>query len=176
MIRVRSVHPDIWTDGRFVSLSPEARLLAIRLWSQAAGPGIVPYVNGIDDLIACDLVRVVGHGMFCSRHLGRPRLPWPSDGSVNRHVGYLISKPQARSCFARSLGVSLTVWRKLRSAVFKRDGYACSYCARTDLPIECDHITAVSRGGLTVMENLTAACRPCNRKKGSKSLAEWRPA
>lgn len=173
---IRSVHPDIWTDAGFISASPEARLLAIRLWSQSIGPGIVSGADGIDALIASGLMKPVGPGMFCLRHFGRPKLPWPSEGSVSRYVEYLARSSQARSCLKRSLGVSLTVWRRLRSAVLARDGYTCSYCKKIGGPIECDHVIAVSRGGLTVMDNLVAACRPCNRKKGAKSLAEWRPA
>lgn len=44
----------------------------------------------------------------------------------------------------------------------------CSYCSG---PGGCiDHIVPVRAGGQTVVENLTAACRSCNRSKGNKTL------
>lgn len=74
----------------------------------------------------------------------------------------------------RPLDVTYHEWIALRSAVFARDGYRCIYCEMaTDSP-ECDHIHPVSRGGLTFMENLATACKPCNRSKGAKTLDEWR--
>jgi hypothetical protein len=41
---------------------------------------------------------------------------------------------------------------------------------------EIDHRRAYSKGGETVDSNLDAACRTCNRSKGSKDLGtEWVP-
>jgi 5-methylcytosine-specific restriction endonuclease McrA len=37
-----------------------------------------------------------------------------------------------------------------------------------------DHMTPVSRGGETVDENLTTACRDCNRQKRAKTADEFR--
>ena len=54
--------------------------------------------------------------------------------------------------------------------VLARDGYECAYCGgRADT---MDHITPRAAGGPHAWENVTAACRPCNAKKGDKSLAE----
>lgn len=39
MARIRSVHPGIWTDERFVSVSAQARLLWIGLWSECDDEG-----------------------------------------------------------------------------------------------------------------------------------------
>lgn len=39
MPRIRSIHPGIWTDEAFVSLSPHARLLLIGLWTEADDKG-----------------------------------------------------------------------------------------------------------------------------------------
>lgn len=74
----------------------------------------------------------------------------------------------------RPLDVTYQRWIELREAVFARDGYRCVYCEMaTDSP-ECDHIHPVSRGGLTFLQNLATACKPCNRSKGAKTLDEWR--
>lgn len=39
MARIRSVHPSLWTDAAFVSLSPMARLLLIGLWGESDDKG-----------------------------------------------------------------------------------------------------------------------------------------
>lgn len=39
MARIRSVHPGLWTDESFVSVSPLARLLAIGLWNECDDQG-----------------------------------------------------------------------------------------------------------------------------------------
>jgi HNH endonuclease len=57
-------------------------------------------------------------------------------------------------------GVMLT-----RQNVFKRDGQRCQYCgAHEDLTL--DHVLPKSRGGKSSWDNLVAACRRCNAKKG----------
>jgi hypothetical protein len=39
MARIRSVHPGLWTDEAFVSVSPTARLLAIGIWNECDDQG-----------------------------------------------------------------------------------------------------------------------------------------
>ena len=72
----------------------------------------------------------------------------------------------------RVLDVSPGEWRALRSVVFARDGFACNYCGAID-DMECDHVIPVARGGLSVLANLVAACKKCNRSKGASLLEEW---
>ena len=71
--------------------------------------------------------------------------------------------------------------------VCSRDRYVCAYqiedlCQGKATTI--DHIVPTSRGGENTWENVVAACRACNAKKGSKSLSDlgwelktkpWRP-
>jgi hypothetical protein len=64
-------------------------------------------------------------------------------------------------------------WPPLRAAVFERDDYTCRYCGKRGTPLECDHVTPVSKGGKTDESNLVTACRSCNRSKGAKTLEEW---
>ncbi len=59
----------------------------------------------------------------------------------------------------------------LRAEVMRSE--ACAYCGCTSGPFEVDHITPVSRGGTNDPENLTCACRSCNRSKGAKTVKEW---
>lgn len=65
-------------------------------------------------------------------------------------------------------------WAEMRAAVFARDGYACTYCGAHGGRLECDHVIPVSRGGPSVMSNLTTACFACNRSKRHKTPQEWR--
>lgn len=64
-------------------------------------------------------------------------------------------------------------WATIRSRVFARDDFTCTYCGAKGVKIECDHIQPVSRGGGHDDSNLTTACRKCNRSKRAKTLAEW---
>lgn len=66
-----------------------------------------------------------------------------------------------------------SVWAVLRSEVFERDNYTCTYCGERGGKLECDHIIPVAKGGGHDLANLTTACRPCNRSKRDKTLAEW---
>lgn len=74
----------------------------------------------------------------------------------------------------RRLQIESGEWAELRSAVFARDNYTCTYCGKRGARLEADHIIPVRHGGETSMGNLATACFSCNRSKGSKSLAEWR--
>jgi 5-methylcytosine-specific restriction endonuclease McrA len=71
------------------------------------------------------------------------------------------------------LDVSASEWLRLRVSVFERDCYICVYCGDNEKELDCDHVMPRSRGGLSVMANLVAACFTCNRSKGSKTLEEW---
>ena len=64
-------------------------------------------------------------------------------------------------------------WDVIRSIIFERDGYTCTYCG-SDKRLEGDHILPLSRGGSNAFENLVTACKPCNLAKGSKTPEEWR--
>ena len=55
-----------------------------------------------------------------------------------------------------------------RRSVFARDAHRCQYCAAAAENI--DHVIPRSRGGEHAWENVVAACRPCNAKKGDQLL------
>jgi len=65
-------------------------------------------------------------------------------------------------------------WRVLRTAVFARDNYTCTYCGERGKKLECDHIIPVAKGGSHDLGNLTTACKACNQSKRDKTLEEWR--
>jgi len=51
-----------------------------------------------------------------------------------------------------------------RRAVFSRDQYRCQYCGSQAENL--DHVIPRSRGGTHTWENVVAACRRCNTRKG----------
>lgn len=57
-----------------------------------------------------------------------------------------------------------------RRAVFARDAHRCQYCGRQAENL--DHIVPRSRSGDHTWENVVAACRPCNTRKGDRTPAE----
>lgn len=64
---------------------------------------------------------------------------------------------------------------KLRGQIKARDNFACQQCgvsvqAEPHLLLEVDHILPVSKGGLSVPENLQTLCWRCNRTKGAKII------
>jgi len=58
-----------------------------------------------------------------------------------------------------------------RFNVFLRDRFTCQYCgSRADLTFA--HVVPRSKGGLTIWENVVAACSPCNLRKADKMPAD----
>ena len=57
--------------------------------------------------------------------------------------------------------------------VYRRDGYACRYCGRDDIPLTVDHLVLWEDGGPSIEENLVSACKRCNSMKGTTSYKEF---
>jgi 5-methylcytosine-specific restriction endonuclease McrA len=61
-----------------------------------------------------------------------------------------------------------------RRTVLARDQHTCQYCGtqpgKSSLTV--DHVIPRSKGGLTVWENVVAACAACNQRKGNRSPAD----
>ncbi len=57
--------------------------------------------------------------------------------------------------------------------VFKRDNYECRYCGNDDTPLTVDHLVCWEAGGPSIIENLVAACRKCNKVRGDTPYAAW---
>ena len=60
-------------------------------------------------------------------------------------------------------------------ALLESQEYKCEYCGADllETSYHLDHIVPVSKGGTSYIENITAACPPCNLSKGAKDLDEW---
>jgi hypothetical protein len=68
----------------------------------------------------------------------------------------------------------ITISKKLRFEVFKRDSFSCQYCGQKapDVVLNCDHIVPVAEGGQNDILNLVTSCFDCNSGKGARSLSE----
>lgn len=58
-----------------------------------------------------------------------------------------------------------------RDMLFSRDRHMCAYCGVrfVQADLEMEHVVPRALGGRTVWENLVAACRPCNQRKGNRT-------
>jgi 5-methylcytosine-specific restriction endonuclease McrA len=58
----------------------------------------------------------------------------------------------------------------VRRVLFCRDNWRCAYCGRDGGPrdLTVDHVKPLSRGGEHAWDNVVAACRRCNHRKGSR--------
>lgn len=66
----------------------------------------------------------------------------------------------------------MSLSKKARFEVFKRDSFTCQYCGKKapDIVLEVDHIEPVSKGGTDDYLNLTTSCRDCNAGKSDRRL------
>ena len=85
----------------------------------------------------------------------RLRLPSPS---VIR-LAYHVKRPRP-------------VVKLTRKEVLQRDDHLCQYCGKRGNDLTLDHVMPRHRGGQHTWENVVAACRSCNHKKGGRTLAE----
>lgn len=63
----------------------------------------------------------------------------------------------------------MTVSKRLRFEILRRDNHACRYCGGVapDATITVDHVVPVALGGSDDPSNLVAACKDCNAGKSS---------
>ena len=54
-----------------------------------------------------------------------------------------------------------------RFNLFLRDHFVCQYCGAKE-ELTFDHVIPRARGGMTLWDNVVAACAPCNLRKGGK--------
>lgn len=72
----------------------------------------------------------------------------------------------------RSPGAQRTANYRLRSAIFERDNFTCQYCGVMDYPREWLVLEHIIPDGPDEHDNLTTACRPCNKRKGGRTPEE----
>lgn len=89
-------------------------------------------------------------------------------------IDALIERLAEKVRFRQSaVGQRTLMTAKLRMFIKARDNFACRRCSLStamepNLLLEVDHIMPVSRGGLSVVENLQTLCWRCNRSKSNK--------
>lgn len=94
--------------------------------------------------------------------------------NLNKFIQFLSEKIK----FSKSVaGQRALMTSKLRQHIKERDKFTCKQCGisvaqEPHLLLEIDHIIPVSKGGLTVEDNLQTLCWRCNRSKGSKVAPE----
>ncbi len=59
-----------------------------------------------------------------------------------------------------------------RKNVLERDSYTCQYCSKQSNSLTVDHVIPKFRGGQDIWENLVAACKECNQRKGERMPEE----
>lgn len=66
----------------------------------------------------------------------------------------------------------MTVSRRLRYEVLRRDAFTCRYCGAKapDVALTVDHVLAVALGGGDEPNNLVTACADCNAGKSSTTV------
>ena len=67
----------------------------------------------------------------------------------------------------------MSVGKKLRFEIFRRDNFACRYCGKSAMDgavLEPDHVVPRARGGEDVATNLVTACEGCNSGKSDTPL------
>ena len=92
--------------------------------------------------------------------------------NLNKFVVYLSDLIKFKNSAA---GQRALMTSALREKIKERDNYTCQICGLStyqepNLLLEIDHITPISRNGLTIESNLQTLCWRCNRGKGNKLL------
>ncbi|HET9200400.1 MAG TPA: HNH endonuclease [Dehalococcoidia bacterium] len=64
--------------------------------------------------------------------------------------------------------------RLSRRDVLQRDNFTCQYCGAKGRDLTLDHVVPRQQGGKHAWENLVAACKACNHRKGSRTPEEAR--
>jgi hypothetical protein len=62
--------------------------------------------------------------------------------------------------------------RMWRESIKAHYNHRCVYCNSPD-HLTLDHVRPRCRGGRSDASNLVAACRSCNRSKGSSDFHDW---
>lgn len=66
------------------------------------------------------------------------------------------------------------VMKLTRKEILQRDGHTCQYCGKRSHDLTLDHVMPRHRGGRHTWENVVAACKPCNHRKGGRTASEAR--
>ena len=84
------------------------------------------------------------------------------------------SPTSSTSWLALRLENEMSISKRNRFEVFKRDKFTCQYCGRSapNVLLELDHILPRAEGGTDDTLNLITSCADCNRGKGARPLSD----
>lgn len=60
---------------------------------------------------------------------------------------------------------------ELREYLLEKWARRCAYCGKENVPLQIEHMVARAKGGSDRASNLTLACEPCNKAKGTQDIA-----
>lgn len=93
--------------------------------------------------------------------------------------GYMVRSPSLAFPLPTVIRVLRIVRRNYRKGlafskknILRRDDYTCQYCGEREHPLTVDHVLPKSRGGKTTWTNIVVACKPCNLRKGNRTIHE----
>lgn len=112
----------------------------------------------------------------------RDLVAWTLGGIVRQVKGGMshsgkrsvIHLPAIMACDGERLAPVMRNPPLTNSALFHRDNFQCLYCGEyfASHALSRDHVLPTSRGGLDRWENVVAACKRCNQRKGNYLLSE----
>jgi 5-methylcytosine-specific restriction endonuclease McrA len=59
---------------------------------------------------------------------------------------------------------------EVREYLLEKWQRTCAYCGKDNVPLQIEHIHPRGKGGTDRVSNLTLACEPCNRAKGTQDI------
>lgn len=193
MARIRSIHPGLFTDEAFMTASPAARVLLLGLWCESDDNGVFEWkpivlrarilpadtVDGaalLNELHSLGVIKRFEHegkpfgAVKNFVRFQRPKSPkavWPITNDIANFVCLNSREEDPETALRRRLA--------------EAQDHKCAYCAtsityysKKTNSLDIDHDIPRSRGGSDDESNLVAACRNCNRSKGTKTGAEFR--
>lgn len=60
---------------------------------------------------------------------------------------------------------------ELREYLLEKWHRQCTYCGKSEIPLQVEHIQPKAKGGTDRVSNLCLACEKCNQKKGKQEIA-----
>jgi hypothetical protein len=195
MARIRSVHPGLWTDEKFVSCSDAARLVFIGILGESDDRGIFEWkpvqlkmrlrpvdnckMEGLlQELLDNNLIRqfsVASHKLGAIRNFcrwQRPKTPqflYEADDDILLYVAFKEAAEQPE----RGAALAKMLCEQQRDMCYYC-GTAITFYRKKSHSCELDHKTPISRGGDDAVSNLAASCKSCTMLKGALTESEFR--
>lgn len=110
-------------------------------------------------------VRCRAHRLDATRRQrAKRRAEWYAANRAEQNARQVARNNKRRATIGGGVAVSLR-------DVVAHHGAWCAYCG--DTPTTVEHVTPVSAGGDTSIDNCVPACRTCNISKGPRPLVAW---